>query len=80
MVADSGNTVERGFCPQCGAQLFSRTVAPAGQPIRVRAGTLNDPDLQGPQAYIWVDSAPKWASFDPALPKFARGPGSKTVA
>lgn len=80
MVADSGNTVERGFCPKCGSQLYSRTVEPKGQPMRVRAGTLDNRDLQAPQGYIWVESAPKWASFDPALPKFSKGPGSDPVA
>lgn len=81
MVADSGNTVERGFCPKCGSQMYSRTVDPAGvQPIRVRAGTLDNPELQAPQATIWVESAPAWAVFDPALPKFSKGPGSDPVA
>ena len=79
MTADSGNTVERGFCSACGSQLFSRTVVPAGQPMRVRAGTLHPPDIQPPQAIIWADSAPAWASFDPALPRFTRGPGSAPV-
>ena len=81
LVADSGNTVERGFCPTCGAQIYSRTVDPAGtQPMRVRAGTLDNPNLQAPQAHIWVKSAPGWANLDPALPKFAEGPGSAKLA
>jgi hypothetical protein len=79
MQADSGNTVERGFCPRCGSQLYSRTLDPAGQPMRVRAGTLDDPDLMAPTAAIWVSSAPRWAVFDPALPKFTKGPGSPQV-
>ena len=74
--ADSGNTVERGFCPACGSQIYSRTVQPAGQPIRIRAGTLDNPELLAPQALIWVDSAPSWASLDPALPHYSKGPGS----
>ena len=78
--ADSGNTVERGFCRQCGSQIFSRTVAPANAlPIRIRAGTLDDLSAVAPEAYIWVDSAPPWASFAPGLPKFAKGPGSARV-
>ena len=77
MTADSGNTVERGFCRTCGAQIYSRTVEPAGtQPIRIRAGTLDDPALVAPTAYIWAASAPSWAPFDPALPRFVEGPGS----
>lgn len=74
MTADSGNTVERGFCPTCGAQMFSRTVEPAGLPMRVRAGTLDNPELSAPAAIIWADSAPAWAKLDPDLPHFPAGP------
>jgi hypothetical protein len=74
MVADSGNTVRRGFCPKCGSQLFSTTTEPAGMPIRIRAGVLDDPELIAPQAIIWADNAPKWAILDPALPQFPKGP------
>ena len=78
--ADSGNSVERGFCPACGSQIYSRTVEPAGQPIRIRAGTLDNPELMAPQALIWVDSAPSWAVLDPALPHYTKGPGSPLAA
>ena len=74
MVADSGNTVRRGFCPKCGSQLFSATIEPVGMPIRIRAGVLDDPELIAPQAIIWAESAPKWAIFDPALLHFPKGP------
>jgi hypothetical protein len=73
LVADSGNRVERGFCPKCGAQMYSRTVEPAGMPMRVRAGTLDDPELMAPQAIIWVSSAPSWAPLDRALPHYPKG-------
>jgi hypothetical protein len=75
-VADSGNTVERGFCPKCGSQLYSKTLKPAGLPMRIRAGTLDDPELMPPQSVIWVDSAPGWAVLDPKLPHYAKGPDS----
>ena len=73
LTADSGNTVERGFCPRCGAQMYSRTVEPAGLPIRVRAGTLDDPELIAPTAIIWAASAPSWAPLDPDLPQYPAG-------
>lgn len=77
MIADSGNRVVRGFCPHCGAQLYSKTVDPAGiMPMRVRAGTLDDPELMAPTALIWVDSAPSWAPLDPSLPQHRKGPDS----
>jgi hypothetical protein len=75
-VADSGNVVERGFCPSCGAQLFSRHKDGSG-PTRVRAGTLDNPELMAPQAIIWTDSAPSWAVLDPALPHHPKGPESQ---
>ena len=74
MVADSGNKVERGFCPSCGAQLYSRTTEPKGLPMRVRAGTLDNPELMAPQAVIWTESAPSWAPIPDNLPRHPRGP------
>lgn len=75
MIADSGNTVERGFCPRCGSQLYSKTIQPAGtMPMRVRAGTLDNPELMPPGATIWANSAPSWAPIDPALPRHPKGP------
>ena len=73
LTADSGNTVERGFCPQCGAQMYSKTLAPSGLPMRVRAGTLDDPELIAPTAIIWTASAPGWAILDPDLPHYPKG-------
>ena len=77
LIADSGNTVERGFCPKCGAQMYSKTLEPAGLPMRVRAGTLDDPELMAPTAIIWAASAPSWARLDPELPHYPQGPPAK---
>lgn len=79
MIADSGNEVERGFCPVCGAQIYSRTVQPAGMPIRIRSGTLDDVDLMAPTAIIWASKAPAWAELDPKLPQYVEGPGSPII-
>lgn len=76
MTADSGNIVERGFCPTCGSQMYSKTVQPTGMPMRVRAGTLDDPELIAPSAVIWANSAPSWAPLDPKLPHHSKGPDS----
>ena len=73
-IADSGNRVERGFCPKCGSQIYSRTVEPATELMRIRMGVLDDPELIAPQATIWVASAPSWAPLDAALPQHPQGP------
>ncbi|MBV7267096.1 GFA family protein [Erythrobacter ani] len=75
-VADSGNTVERGFCTECGSQLYSETVKGPEQPMRVRAGTLDDPEICPPSLIIWGPSAPTWAPFPDAMTVLEAGPGS----
>ena len=74
MIADSGNTVERGFCKVCGSQIYSRTVTPKGLPMRIRAGTLDDPELCPPTTVIWGDSAPSWAPIPADMPRLPKGP------
>lgn len=76
--ADSGNLSSRGFCPKCATILYTRTVGPdnepVGAPIRIRSGTLDNPDLMAPQAIVFAASAPKWAVLDPKLPQFPKAP------
>lgn len=73
--ADSGNIMRRGFCSQCGTQIFSIS---SGSPYLtvVRVGTLDDPSLGAPTTIIWTDSAPSWALLDPTLPHHPKGPES----
>ena len=78
-VADSGNRVARGFCAQCGSQMYSRIKEPAAPLIRVRAGTLDDPGAFPPQAIIWAASAPAWAVLDPAIPHFPKAPPASSA-
>jgi hypothetical protein len=70
-VAESGNAMQRGFCPTCGTPLLSRAESRPHLLI-VRAGALDDPSLAGPQMVIWTDEAPAWACLDPALPHHPR--------
>lgn len=74
LVADSGHSVRRGFCPKCGAQMYSKTLADPPPPMRVRAGTLDDPELCPPTSAIWTDSAPSWAPIPEGMPRFPKGP------
>jgi hypothetical protein len=79
-VADSGNTVERGFCSVCGSQMFSRTVEGPPMPMRIRAGTLDDPEICPPSMIIWGSSAPSWAPFPDGMTVLEAGPGSAEMA
>ena len=66
--ADSGSTMHRRFCAECGTPLFSEAEQRPHQ-IIVRAGALDDPSLAKPATVIWTKSAPTWACFDPSLPQ-----------
>ena len=66
-IADSGNRMQRRFCPSCGTHLFSQSEA-RPQLIVVRVGTFDEPDRAKPAMNIWTASAPSWALIDRDLP------------
>jgi hypothetical protein len=71
--AESGNTLTRGFCPECGARLFGKT---SGMPdlVMITAGSLDDPSQYMPSMDIFTASAQPWDHMNPALPKFPKMP------
>ena len=72
-VADSGNSMHRRFCRDCGTHLFSATES-RPHLVFVRAGTLDDPEIARPAATIWTSQAPSWACINQALPRVERQP------
>jgi len=68
-IADSGNKMRRGFCPTCGTPLTSEAESRPHLTF-LRAGTLDDPNLIGPQATIWTSAAPDWACIDDRIPGY----------
>jgi len=66
--ADSGDIHKRGFCPNCGSQLFAR-FSNMPEMLGIKAGTLNDSSNYVPQLEFHVDSAASWEFMNPALPK-----------
>jgi hypothetical protein len=70
---DSGYAVQRGFCPECGSQVF--IMEPHRPDIVVlHAGSLDDPSWHKPVVDIYTASAYPWDHMDPALPKFPEMP------
>lgn len=69
--ADSGNAVQRSFCPQCGTPLFGESAAAPGL-LAVRAGTLDDPSLARPEGFIWTERVPDWGLIDHTLENLPR--------
>ena len=66
--ADSGNMHKRGFCPNCGSQLFARFSNMPGM-LGIKAGTLNDSSNYVPKLDFYVGSASPWDFMNPELPK-----------
>ncbi len=71
--ADSGNSVWRSFCPDCGTPLFAGSSARPERSV-VKAGALDDPNGLKLLANVWTSSAPDWAHLDPAIPHFETNP------
>jgi hypothetical protein len=72
-LADSGNTMRRAFCPQCGSPLFLTNSARPDF-VGLYAASLDDPSWVRPVRDIYTDSAQPWDFMNPELPKFPKMP------
>ncbi len=70
---ESGQLLNRGFCPICGSRLFGM---PDFKPelMVITAGTLDDPSRHKPMMDIYAESAQPWDYMDPHLPKVPKAP------
>ncbi len=74
-VVDSGRTLIRTFCGDCGSPLFSqRKETP--EMIVIKAGSLDDKAGLSLVMDIWTDSAVGWIADDPGVEKH---PGNRPV-
>lgn len=67
--SDNGNTVSRGFCPECGSPVYSTNSGMPGK-ICIRASSLDNPEVFKPQMNVFVGRAPSWDTVDASLPSF----------
>ena len=63
--ADSGRTLYRFFCGDCGSPMYSQRAA-TPERVVVRAGTFDDSSGMKITGNIWTASARPWAYIDPA--------------
>ena len=66
--SDSGSVHRRGFCQNCGSQLFAKFSAMPGM-LGIKAGTLDNPSNYVPKLDFYVASAVPWDNMCPQLPK-----------
>ncbi len=56
---DSGATVRRQFCPECGSPVFTRVEQPEGV-MFIKAGTLDDTSNLKPAFHCYTKSKQDW--------------------
>jgi hypothetical protein len=69
---DSGGTVTRFFCPDCGSPLYS--VAQSGPFDVIKAASMDDPGMLDIGGALYVSEAQPWAFIDPDKPRFDKMP------
>ena len=70
---DTGGTVHRKFCPECGSPVFTEADAAPGM-IFVKAGTFDDPGRFAPMMHFYTKSRHDWMVLDDAVPQFETVP------
>jgi len=64
-IADSGRTLHRYFCADCGSQIYSQREQNL-EFLTVRAGSFDEAPPMKITAHIWTKSARPWSYIDPA--------------
>jgi len=68
---DSGQAVERRFCPDCGSPILTEVAVMPGVAI-LKAGTLDDPSGLKPGMEIFCDSAQPWVQLGGTMQRFPK--------
>ena len=68
-----GSHVNRGFCPNCGSQMFTHIDEMPGF-VFVKAGSLNDSSWVKASLNCWESTASPWSPVDGQLPGAERNP------
>ncbi len=76
--ADSGNAVNRGFCPTCGSPVYSTNSGFEGL-VFLPVAALDDPEVFQPQMSVYTRSAVSWDQPAEDLPKFETMPSPEQM-
>jgi hypothetical protein len=69
---DSGGTVQRFFCGNCGSPIYS--LVPGQDEIMfLKTGTLDNADDFTPGFHIWCDRKQPWVEIPAGMPTMAKG-------
>jgi hypothetical protein len=70
---DSGQSVDRNFCPECGSPIFSDVAVMPGLAF-IKAGTLDDTSWLDPKMHVYCDSKEHWAQIPEGSQTFGKMP------
>ena len=71
---DSGQPVDRRFCPECGSPIVSE-VAVMPEIVFIKAGTLDDTQWLAPTMEVYCASAQRWVALAGEMQRFPQMPG-----
>ena len=70
---DSGNTLSKSFCTNCGSQMFGGSAARPGT-IALRAGSINEKEYVQPQFNVYASRKLDCTILDESIPAFDKMP------
>jgi hypothetical protein len=71
---DSGKTIKRTFCPECGSSIADEASA-MPDIVMLGTGTLDDASWVQPGTQIYCDRAQPWVHLAGDMKRFAKMPG-----
>jgi hypothetical protein len=69
--ADTGQLVERSFCPECGSPIVFNSAGNPGLTF-IYGGTLDDTSWLDPKVQVYCDSKEQWTPIPEGSRKFAK--------
>jgi len=71
---ESGNSIHRSFCPDCGSTMMTRADVMPGV-LMLTTGPMNDTSAFKPAMQIYCDSAQPWVALGGIPQSFPKMPG-----
>jgi hypothetical protein len=71
---DSGQSIERRFCPECGSSI-AEVASALPNIVMITSGTLDDASWVKPGMQIYCDSAQPWVHLGDEMKQFPKMPG-----
>ena len=73
-IAESGAVRALAFCPECGTNIYSKTVGEGSSFFALRVGTVLQRAQLIPRAQVWCRSAQEWVGDLASIPKYEKQP------